>query len=269
MAACPVEPLLAVGYETGDVELWDLGLMARIQRVPGGSVEVTALAWARDSLDGSWRTFCACLNGTLTEVDWRRTQMVAPTESGAGAIWSLSAQPVSSVRPGFAHPLAAGCDDGSVRLFVVEAGEGGAHYERTLARLQGRVLAVAWHPSGLALVAGGADGCIHALDAATGKLLRSNHDAPATSLAFSPDAQQLAVTLASGQLEVYDVAGRQPTPWSLEQAEGVAACLQRLPGVPMGCSWDPSPQAPLSSNGPTPALPSLPQGAGGAGEAGR
>ncbi|KAL6761639.1 hypothetical protein V8C86DRAFT_2533190 [Haematococcus lacustris] len=168
MAACPVEPLLAVGYETGDVELWDLGLMARIQRVPGGNVEVTALAWARDSLDGSWRTFCACLNGTLTEVDWRRTQMVAPTESGAGAIWSLSAQPVSSVRPGFAHPLAAGCDDGSVRLFVVEAGEGGAHYERTLARLQGRVLAVAWHPSGLALVAGGADGCIHALDAATG-----------------------------------------------------------------------------------------------------
>jgi U3 small nucleolar RNA-associated protein 4 len=69
---------------------------------------------------------------------------------------------------GFAHVLAAGCDDSSVRLFAVEAGEEGAHYERTLARLQGRVLAVAWHPSGKAVVAGGMDGCIHALDASTG-----------------------------------------------------------------------------------------------------
>ena len=37
---------------------------------------------------------------------------------------------------GFAHPLAASCDDGSVRMFHVEGGEPGAHYSRTLARLQ-------------------------------------------------------------------------------------------------------------------------------------
>jgi WD40 repeat protein len=33
---------------------------------------------------------------------------------------------------------------------------------------QGRALAVAWHPSGSALVAGGADGCIHVLDPSNG-----------------------------------------------------------------------------------------------------
>jgi len=37
---------------------------------------------------------------------------------------------------GFAHSLAASCDDGSVRIFHVEGGEPGAHYSRTLARLQ-------------------------------------------------------------------------------------------------------------------------------------
>jgi len=69
---------------------------------------------------------------------------------------------------GFAHPLAASCDDGSVRVFHVEGGEPGAHYSRTLAHLQGRALAVAWHPAGSALVAGGADGCIHVLDPSSG-----------------------------------------------------------------------------------------------------
>ncbi len=63
----------------------------------------------------------------------------------------------------------AGCDDGTVRVFGAEGGERGLQYERTLARLKGRVLALAWHPTGATLVAGGADGCIHALDPVTGE----------------------------------------------------------------------------------------------------
>lgn len=31
MAACPGGPLLAIGYESGDLELWDLGMMACVQ----------------------------------------------------------------------------------------------------------------------------------------------------------------------------------------------------------------------------------------------
>ncbi|KAF5826564.1 WD40-repeat-containing domain protein [Dunaliella salina] len=168
ISACPAAPLAAIGYESGDLELWDLVHITCIQRIVGEGVEVTALAWACDSLDGSWRTFCAALDGSLAEVHWKAGKLESSTDSGAGAIWSLAAQPAAAVSPGFAHSLAASCDDGSVRIFHVEGGEAGAHYSRTLARLQGRALAVAWHPSGSALVAGGADGCIHVLDPSNG-----------------------------------------------------------------------------------------------------
>eukprot|EP00983_Pelagomonas_calceolata_P035912 1124338-Pelagomonas_calceolata.AAC.3 len=147
------------------------------QRIVGEGVEITALTWACDSLDGSWRTFCAALDGSLAEVQWKAGKLEASTDSGAGAIWSLAAQPAAAVSPGakahkyihgqrvvpcpmaiigaklallvraqnvaclcwsrgFAHSLAASCDDGSVRIFHVEGGETGAHYSRTLARLQ-------------------------------------------------------------------------------------------------------------------------------------
>jgi hypothetical protein len=165
-----------------------------VQRIVGEGVEITALTWACDSLDGSWRTFCAALDGSLAEVQWKAGKLEASSDSGAGAIWSLAAQPAAAVRPGvcvfvhscacvcaracvcacnyvclcfralvfacmfvsvcksklktvvkflftpthvgFAHPLAASCDDGSVRMFHVEGGETGAQYSRTLARLQ-------------------------------------------------------------------------------------------------------------------------------------
>ena len=76
---------------------------------------------------------------------------------------------------GYPHRLAAACDDGAVRLFGVEGGEPGAHLERVLASFEGRVLALAWHPDGGTLVAGGMDGCVHLLDATTGVCVRSLH----------------------------------------------------------------------------------------------
>lgn len=53
-------------------------------------------------------------------------------------------------------------------MLSVEAGEVGAQYESTLARLQARMLSVAWHPAGTTLAVGGLDGCIHVLDASSG-----------------------------------------------------------------------------------------------------
>lgn len=75
-------------------------LAAALQRVVGRGVEVTALAWARDSLDGSWRAFCASLDGVLSEVAWQQGRLVAALDSGAGTIWSLAARPVEAVRAG-------------------------------------------------------------------------------------------------------------------------------------------------------------------------
>lgn len=75
----------------------------------------------------------------------------------------------------------------------------------------------------------------------TGKLMRPPHDAPLTSLSFSADGGLLAATLASGHLSLYDTASGQLAPWILEHGAAVAACLERLPGAPTGCSFSPDP----------------------------
>lgn len=65
--------------------------------------------------------------------------------------------------------LAAACDDGSVKLFTVEYGLPGVVYSKSLPRVEGRTLAVAWHPSAEFLVSGGTDGCIHVWEVASGR----------------------------------------------------------------------------------------------------
>ena len=57
--------------------------------------------------------------------------------------------------------IAAACDDGCARIFQAEAGVPGLSYVKTLPRVEGRTLAVAWHPSGDVLATAGTDGCIH------------------------------------------------------------------------------------------------------------
>ncbi len=47
----------------------------------------------------------------------------------------------------------------------------GLGYSRTLPRVEGRTLAVAWHPSGEVLATAGTDGCIHLWQLASGREL--------------------------------------------------------------------------------------------------
>ncbi len=65
--------------------------------------------------------------------------------------------------------LAAACDDGRVRLFAVEPGVPGAALLRALPRVEGRVLALAWHPDGRHLASAGTDGCVHVWDVDAGR----------------------------------------------------------------------------------------------------
>lgn len=70
---------------------------------------------------------------------------------------------------GASQLVAAACDDGSIRMFTPAAGgEHGLVYERSLAKVEGRSLTVAWHPSGHVLVSAGSDGCIHCWRVKTG-----------------------------------------------------------------------------------------------------
>lgn len=56
-----------------------------------------------------------------------------------------------------------------MRLFTVEPGVSGPAYAKSLPKVEGRTLAVTWHPSGQHLVSGGTDACIHAWEVATGR----------------------------------------------------------------------------------------------------
>ena len=66
--------------------------------------------------------------------------------------------------------IAVACDDGCVRLFSVNASQIGVTYVKSLPRVEGRCLAVAWHPNGEILASTGTDGCIHVWN------IRSNHE---------------------------------------------------------------------------------------------
>ncbi|GLI64516.1 hypothetical protein VaNZ11_007785 [Volvox africanus] len=181
IAPCPCAPLFAVGYECGSLELWDMLQLVCIQTVIGPAVELTSLAWARDSVSNAWRTFAAFLDGTIAEVLWHQAAVAHSMDSYGGVVWALAASPVSAVKPGFSHVVAAACDDGSVRLFGCEGGEPGLIPERVLTRLEGRLLTVAWHAGGTMLAVAGSAGNIHLLDAVTGREHRRITAASATS----------------------------------------------------------------------------------------
>jgi U3 small nucleolar RNA-associated protein 4 len=65
--------------------------------------------------------------------------------------------------------LAAACDDGCVRLFTIEPGIPGAVYHKSLPKVEGRTLAVAWHPCRKFLISSGSDGCIHVWDVSSNR----------------------------------------------------------------------------------------------------
>lgn len=54
------------------------------------------------------------------------------------------------------------CDDGTLRLFTVEHGTPRLTYHKSMPRLGGRLLSVAWHPNGQSVVTGTAAGTVHA-----------------------------------------------------------------------------------------------------------
>ena len=78
-------------------------------------------------------------------------------------MWDLALSPNGT-------SLAAGCEDGSVRIFDVDdSTSDGLTYRRAVARSDGRVLSVAWSPDSTAVCAGAGDGIIRCCDATTGK----------------------------------------------------------------------------------------------------
>jgi U3 small nucleolar RNA-associated protein 4 len=169
----------------------------------------TCVALVDEAGGSSCRLFTAGLDGAITEIDLEHRRAAAATDSYGGAVWQLAPEPAAAAAAEAASPqheaeddaagaasaapaaaggesssdddadaaapaaasprLAAACDDGCVRLFTVDPGVPGASYAKSLPRVEGRCLAVAWHPSGRCLASAGTDGCIHVWDVASGR----------------------------------------------------------------------------------------------------
>ena len=75
--------------------------------------------------------------------------------------------------------VAVACDDGTLRLFTAEHGTPRLVYYKSMPRLGGRLLSVAWHPNGQSVVTGTAAGTLHAWHIAKSQeLLRISIGAP-------------------------------------------------------------------------------------------
>eukprot|EP00201_Polytomella_parva_P012061 CAMPEP_0175063382 /NCGR_PEP_ID=MMETSP0052_2-20121109/14723_1 /TAXON_ID=51329 ORGANISM="Polytomella parva, Strain SAG 63-3" /NCGR_SAMPLE_ID=MMETSP0052_2 /ASSEMBLY_ACC=CAM_ASM_000194 /LENGTH=680 /DNA_ID=CAMNT_0016329569 /DNA_START=74 /DNA_END=2113 /DNA_ORIENTATION=- len=186
ISPCPSSSLFAVAREDGSLELWDMEQTACIQTANGKNVEISSLAWAHDNVDGNWRTFASYLDGTVAEVAWISSSVKYVVDSYAGVVWGMASMPLEHVKPGYSHPIAAACDDGSLRLLGVEGGEPGVTLERVITRLEGRLLSVSWMPDGQRLVTAGTAGTIHVVDYVSGReALRISAAPSSASLAAS------------------------------------------------------------------------------------
>ncbi|KAI9598687.1 quinon protein alcohol dehydrogenase-like superfamily [Syncephalis fuscata] len=150
--------------------------------IPGGANEaLETLAWAHqvipveDEADAPEdiaeqkkqlirtppRLFSAGLNALVTEWDLDTLRPKARLDSMGGAVWCIAVNPQQTI-------LAAGCEDGCVRLFDIADGE--FAYLRSFEPTKARILSMAWSKDGRYLVTGSADSAIRKWDISTGRI---------------------------------------------------------------------------------------------------
>ncbi|CAL5222772.1 g5185 [Coccomyxa viridis] len=155
--------LVAVAHESGAIEIWETSSWTCRQVIPGKEDAcISCLAWVRDPLDGTEALISGGLDGILTEWDLVTRLPRHLGDSFGGAIWDIAVQPASPSEQGAAQTVALACDDGTLRLFTAEHGTPRLMYHKSMPRLGGRLLSVAWHPNGQAVVTGTAVGTLHA-----------------------------------------------------------------------------------------------------------
>jgi len=140
--------------------------------VPGSAhVPLQCLAWAPiksravPGVEGC-RLFAASLSGSIVEVDFVARDLRVVADSNAGSVWSLAAFSLAkySGQAGAGALFAAGCEDGSVRLFALRPASTVLTLLASCPGTEGRVMAVGWHPTTPALFAGTATGSVRGFD---------------------------------------------------------------------------------------------------------
>ena len=147
---------LAAARSDGSVELWrPREGWKQLAVSPGRSnASVEVLLWCQS------RLYSAGLDGAIVLWDVSSMRPARSLENNGGAVWCMASRSDEET-------IAAGCEDGCVRLYSVST-TGELEFVKSLGPQEGRVLSVAWEPSGAAIFAGGVDSAIRRYNVKSG-----------------------------------------------------------------------------------------------------
>lgn len=201
LAWIEVGQTLAVGTNSGNVELWDCSKMKRLRVMPGHNARIGALAW------NSYMVSSGSRDGSIIHHDVRQRDHLVATLTGhtqevCGLKWS----------PDLKH-LASGGNDNIVNIWAAESGSATTRNSpvHVLNEHQAAVRAIAWCPwqaNVLATGGGTADRCIKFWNTSNGTCTNSvDTKSQVCSLLFSKDPSYKELISAHGY------ANNQLTVW--------------------------------------------------------
>lgn len=154
--------LLALSREDGSIEILDLRNDFQTKQIIPASTDRTTecMLWCKGEL------YTASLHGEIIKWDLQSLSPATRYSSNGGAVWCMS---VSNSE----QYLAAGCEDGSVRVYqtynMLAWEAQGLQYVRSMEPQEGRVLSIAWNNNDTKIVTGGIDSTIRIYSFETGK----------------------------------------------------------------------------------------------------
>ena len=214
----PPDLRLALGRSNGDVELWNPNKGNWYQETVfngGRDRNIEDLAWTADSDNGNLRLFSVGTTSYVTEWDIDKGVPKRNVSGNFGDIWCLAAQPASTasaqVEKEKPRLLAAGCQDGTIALFITEDSD--LRYLRQIGKPSTKktnVLSIAWQNSNT-IVAGYSDSTIRVFDSRSRNILRTislgkpveGNDTYVWTLRCLPDGTIISGD-SNGDLKIWD-----------------------------------------------------------------
>lgn len=191
---------LVLSRADGSLELWNPAenwvQEIVIPGIKGSSIE--SLVCCGD------RLFTAGLNGLIQEWDTGRQRPIAVVESFGVPIWCLVVNQKKEC-------LAAGCEDGSIKLYSIGEDKGDLSYVKTFSKQEGRVMSLAWSKSGKHLISGGVDSIIRKYKVSSQlcdlRITLDDHQTSKNTIVWDLkclDGLKIVAALSTGRLQIFD-----------------------------------------------------------------